>query len=86
MLIKHQTPHLNTLPISLSHCLGVFHGAMDRPPRPRRLVAVEALDERHLVRVLSVLEVPPVLRVRLDRPRLLPPTRLGDKDGCRNQV
>ena len=59
---------------------------MDCPPRPRRFVTVEALDEDHLVWVLSVLEIPPVLRVRLNCPGFLPLARSSDEDGRRDQV
>lgn len=85
-LIKHQTPHLNTLPVPLPLRLRILYRAVNRPPRRRRLVAVEALDEHHLVGPLPVLVVPPVRRVGPDGPRLLPPARAGVDDGRRDQV
>lgn len=57
---------------------------MRRAPRRHRRVRVEALDQQHLVRPLPVLEVPPVARVRLDRPRLVPVARVDD--GRRDEV
>jgi hypothetical protein len=51
-----------------------------------RLVAVKALDKHHLIRPHPVFEIPPVLRIRLDRPRLHASSAAGINDRRRHQI
>ena len=65
--IKHQSPHLNALPRILILLRGIRKRRVRHPPGNSLLLfGVEALDQRHLVRPLRILEVPSMSGVWLD--------------------
>lgn len=79
--IKHQSPHLNTLPRLLILLTLIHKRRMRHPARHPRLVnRVKALYQRHLIRPLRVLEIPPMPLVRPDRKRLPAPVGVDEPD------
>lgn len=79
--IKHQSPHLDTLPRLLVLLTLIHKRRMRHPARHPRLVnRVKALYQRHLIRPLGILEIPPMPLVRPDRKRLPAPVGVDEPD------
>jgi len=66
IIIKHQRPHLNTLPRRIILIRRIHKRRMRDPPRAPIINGIVTLDEQRLVGPLRVLEIPLVVGVGLD--------------------
>lgn len=79
--MENQRAHLNALPAPLMRRTLINERRMRHPPRPPVKLAVETLDQKHLLRRLPAQIVPPVLCVRSDRVRLPSAIGVDQRDG-----
>ena len=82
-VMENQASHLDTLPRFLIFLVGVLKRRVRHSSRNRR-IRVEALDEENLGRGKIALEVPPMRRVRPQRPCLA--LMRGVLQGCADEI
>jgi hypothetical protein len=79
--MKHQAPHLDTLPRVPIRMFRILKCSVGHPPRPSIQLAIIALNQHHLLRRLPILVIPRMLLIRSHAQRLTPSIRVDETDG-----